>query len=207
MLKAHEKYEVYRIEKLNEEESLELFSLHAFGEKVLIASFMELSKRFVRRCEGLSLALEVLGSFVANKKSLKVWEDALKKFEVFPEIEILEKLQISYDSLKDHRDQNLFLDTTCFFVGKDKNDTIAILDECDYYTELRLQSLIDRNLLSVETNNKLGMHQLLQDMGRKVVREEAKNPEEHTRLWCHRESFNILREKNARNVKLMCMLY
>ncbi|KAM7477431.1 hypothetical protein LguiA_025644 [Lonicera macranthoides] len=194
LLKAHEKYEVHRIEKLNEDESLELFSLHAFGEKVPAASLVEHSKRFVRHCQGLPLALEVLGSVVANKK-LKVWEDALKKLEVLPETKILEKLKISYDSLKNHHDQNLFLDIACFFVGKDKNDTVAILDGCDYYTELGLQNLIDRSLLSIETNNKLGMHQLLQGMGRKVVREEAKNPEEHTRLWRHMESFSILKDK------------
>ncbi|KAM7477429.1 hypothetical protein LguiA_025642 [Lonicera macranthoides] len=123
LLKAHEKYEVHWIQRLNEHESLELFSLHAFGKRVPVASLAEHSKN--------------------------------------------------------------------------KNDTIAILDGCHYNAELGLQNLIDRNLLSIDEHNKLGMHQLLQDMGREVVCEEAKYPEERTRLWCHRESFNILRDKTG----------
>ncbi|KAM7477406.1 hypothetical protein LguiA_025619 [Lonicera macranthoides] len=196
LLKAHEKFIVYKIENLNDDESLELFSLHAFGKKSPVADYLEQSKRFVHHCQGLPLALEVLGSSVSGKP-LEVWESALRKLEVIPETKVLEKLKISYDSLENTHDQNLFLDIACFFVGKHKNDTVAILEGCDYYTELGIQNLIDRNLLSVEENKRLGMHQLLQDMGRQVVYEESQNPEEHTRLWRHKDSFNILRDQTG----------
>ncbi|KAM7477422.1 hypothetical protein LguiA_025635 [Lonicera macranthoides] len=196
LLKAHEKFVVHKIENLNDDESLELFSFHAFGESRPFAGFLKHSKRFVQHCQGLPLALEVLGSSVSGK-TLDVWESALRKLQVIPETKIIEKLKISYDSLENKHDQNLFLDIACFFVGKDKNDTVAILDGCDYYSACGIQSLIDRNLLTVEKNNKLGMHQSLQDMGRQVIYEESQNPEERTRLWHHKDSFNILKDQTG----------
>ncbi|KAM7477417.1 hypothetical protein LguiA_025630 [Lonicera macranthoides] len=49
------------------------------------------------------------------------------------------------------------------------------------------------------------MHQLLQDMGRQVVYEESQNPEEHTRLWRHKDSFNILRDQTG-SIKVKCLI-
>ncbi|KAM7477399.1 hypothetical protein LguiA_025612 [Lonicera macranthoides] len=200
LLKAHEKFVVHKIENLNDVNSLELFSLHAFQKSRPLPNFVKQSKRFVRHCQGLPLALVVLGSSVSGKP-LDVWESALRKLQVIPETDIIQKLKVSYDSLKDKNEQFLFLDIACFFVGKHKNDIIAILDGCDGYAAYGIQNLVDRNLLLVDENNKLGMHQLLQDMGRQVVYEESQNLEEHTRLWRHQDSLNILRDK-AGSVKV-----
>ncbi|GFY89440.1 hypothetical protein Acr_06g0013800 [Actinidia rufa] len=38
----------------------------------------------------------------------------------------------------------------CFFAGKKKNDTIRILDGCEYYTLAGIHNLVDRNLLTIE---------------------------------------------------------
>ncbi|KAM7477393.1 hypothetical protein LguiA_025606 [Lonicera macranthoides] len=192
-LTVSELYQVQRIEELTERESLELFSCHAFGQSHPAEGYMVHSQRFVHHCGGIPLALEVLGSSVYGR-SLDVWESALKKLEAKPNMKVLEKLKISYDSLQDDDDRYLFLDIACFFVGKKKNDLLTILDGFNYHTAYGIQNLIDRNLLIVE-NDRLGMHQLLQDMGRQIVREESKYPEEHSRLWQHEESFNILKGK------------
>lgn len=192
-LTVGECYQVQRIEELTEPESLELFSCHAFGQSQPAEGYMVQSQKFVRHCGGIPLALEVLGSSVCGR-SLDIWESALKKLEAKPHMKVLEKLKISYDSLQDEYDRYLFLDIACFFVGKKKNDLLTILDGCNYHTADGIQSLIDRNLLKVE-NDRLGMHQLLQDMGKQVVHEESKHPEERSRLWQHEESFNILKGK------------
>ncbi|CAH1441195.1 unnamed protein product [Lactuca virosa] len=46
------------------------------------------------------------------------------------------------------------------------------------------------------------MHQLLQEMGKTIVREESPNkPWKRSRLWCHEESFEVLkRKKGTENV-------
>ncbi|XP_058190549.1 disease resistance protein RPV1-like [Rhododendron vialii] len=188
----HEIYKVYRLEKLSDDESLELFSWHAFRQKHPIQSHIALSKRFVQYCDGLPLALQVLGSS-CREKSIDVWESDLHKLQADSDYTILEKLKISYDSLQDNHDQNLFLEIACFFAGKKKNDTIAILEGCDYFALAGIHNLVDRNLLTIE-NEKLGMHQLLQDMGKQIVCQESKHPEKRSRIWRHMESFSVLSE-------------
>lgn len=52
----------YRLEEMEEGESLELFSWHAFKQATPAPDFVELSKRVVAYSRRLPLALEVLGS-------------------------------------------------------------------------------------------------------------------------------------------------
>ncbi|KAK2992852.1 hypothetical protein RJ640_011945 [Escallonia rubra] len=47
------------------DESSKLFSLHAFGQDHPIEGYVKQSERLVKRCEGLPLALQVLGSFLS----------------------------------------------------------------------------------------------------------------------------------------------
>ncbi|KAM7493437.1 hypothetical protein LguiB_028046 [Lonicera macranthoides] len=197
LLTVNELYQMHKIEKLTERESLELFSCHAFGQSHLAKGYMVQSQKFVHHCGGIPLALEVLGSSVSGR-SLDVWENALKKLDAKPHMKVLDKLRISYDSLQDEYDRYLFLDIACFFIGKKKNDLLTILDGCNYHTADGIQSLVDRNLLIVE-NDRMGMHPLLQEMGKQIVREESKYPEEHSRVWQHEESFDILKEKIGTN--------
>ncbi|GFS34321.1 hypothetical protein Acr_00g0033260 [Actinidia rufa] len=188
-------YQVYEPEKLSTDEALELFSRHAFGENKPIQGYKELSEMFVQHCEGLPLALQVLGSSV-RRKSLDVWKSMLQKLQTLSDSKILEKLEISFDSLQDKHDKNVFLEIACFFVGKKKNDTITILDGCEYYTLAGIHNLLDRNLLTIE-NGKLRMHHLIQDMGKQIVFRESDYPQERSRIWRHKESFNILNEKDG----------
>ncbi|XP_058216948.1 disease resistance protein RPV1-like [Rhododendron vialii] len=61
LLGAYEFYKVHRLENLSEEESLELFSWHAFGKCCPNNGYGEVSKRAVSYCGGLPLAIKVLG--------------------------------------------------------------------------------------------------------------------------------------------------
>ncbi|KAK2974043.1 hypothetical protein RJ640_006235 [Escallonia rubra] len=138
-------------------------------------------------------------------KTKAEWGSALEKLEAIPEGQILNKLKISYDSLQDDHDRNLFLDIACFFVGKDKDWTSTILDGCEFFTTIGIHNLIDRFLLRVGPgDNKLMMHQLIQDMGREIVKQEStREPGKRSRLW-HTEAFNVLGEKTP--LKLLKMV-
>ncbi|KAM7477397.1 hypothetical protein LguiA_025610 [Lonicera macranthoides] len=194
LLTVNEQYQMHKIEKLTDRESFELFNYHAFGQSHPAKGYMVQSQKFVSHCGGIPLALEVLGGSVSGR-SLDVWESALKKLDAQPHMGVVEKLKISYVSLQDEYDKSLFLDIACFFVGKKKNDLLTILDGCNYHTADGIQSLIDRNLLIVE-NDRIGMHPLLQEMGKQIVREESiLRPEERSRLWQHQESFDVLNGK------------
>ncbi|XP_058191987.1 disease resistance protein RPV1-like [Rhododendron vialii] len=190
-------HEVHQLSPLNNEDSLELFSLHAFGQAHPIDNFLDYAMRVVHYCGGLPLALQVLGSSLSGR-SVDVWVSALKKLEAIPDGQILRTLMISYDCLQDDHDKELFLHIACFFVGRDRDWTINILDECGLYTTIGIENLKDRCLLTVDGRNNLEMHKLLQDMGREIVQQESpKVLGSRTRLWRDNDSFKVLREKSG----------
>ncbi|KAL7257871.1 hypothetical protein ACSBR1_004062 [Camellia fascicularis] len=197
LLKAHEVRRVHKVEKLDNDESLELFSWHAFGKNRPIDGFIEDSERVVQYCGGLPLAIKILGSSLSGR-SLNVWKSQLQKLKAIPNFEVIEKLKISYDSLQDDHDKNLFLHVACFFVGMDEDQVVTILDRCEFYTMVGIQNLIDRCLLTIDEHKKLVMHQLVQEMGREIVRQESpKEPEERSRLWNCKDSLNVWRENTG----------
>ncbi|XP_059654654.1 disease resistance protein RPV1-like [Cornus florida] len=127
LLKAHELDKIYKVEELNDHESFQLFYWHAFGPDHPIEAYSKKSKRVVQYCGGLPLAFQMLGSSLSGRL-VDMWESTLKKLEAIPNSQILKKLKISFVSLQDDHDRNLFLNIACSFVRKDKDFTITILD-------------------------------------------------------------------------------
>ncbi|KAM7501060.1 hypothetical protein LguiA_025474 [Lonicera macranthoides] len=197
LLRAHEVYKLHIVENLSLYESLELFCWHAFGKEHPDKGYEEQSERAVYHCGGLPLACEILGSSLAGK-STEVWASTLEKLEAIPETKILNSLKISFDSLQDDNDKNLFLHIACFFVGHNKDETIEILDKCDFFTVCGIQNLVDRCFISINECNKLMMHQLLQEMGWQIVDQELpKEPWRRSRLWRLKDSFIVLKGKKG----------
>ncbi|GJT56114.1 Toll/interleukin-1 receptor domain-containing protein [Tanacetum coccineum] len=59
--------------------------------------------------------------------------------------------------------------------------------------------VLGRCLLHIDRDNVLSMHSLIQEMGRDEVRQESpKKPWKRSRLWCHEESFKVLRQKKGK---------
>lgn len=187
---------MYKLKPLDAKESLQLFSWHAFGEDSPPLEYMDLTIDFVHHCKGIPLALKVLGSSLGDL-SIEVWESALRKLKAIPDSKILQKLRISYECLPDDNVQNMFLDIVCFFVGKDKDYAVTVLDGCGFYSVVGIQILVDRCLLAID-HDKLMVHQLLQDMGREIIREESPwEPTKQSRIWKHKDAFNILLGKTG----------
>ncbi|KAK4370986.1 hypothetical protein RND71_010461 [Anisodus tanguticus] len=187
---------MYKLKTLDAKESLELFSWHAFGEESPPLEYMALTIDVVHHCKGVPLALKVLGSSLGDT-SIEVWGSALRKLKAIPDSKILEKLRISYECLPDDNVQNLFLDIVCFFAGKDKDYAVTILDRCGFFSVVGIQILVDRCLLAID-HNKLMVHHLLQDMGREIIREESPwEPRKRSRIWKHKDAFNILQLKTG----------
>ncbi|KAJ9558899.1 hypothetical protein OSB04_013513 [Centaurea solstitialis] len=76
--------------------------------------------------------------------------------------------------------------------------TETILKACELHTVLGIMNLVDRSLLSIDSDNKLMMHQLVQETGRDMVRQESPDmPEKRSRLWCHEESLKVFETKKG----------
>ncbi|KAL6289850.1 hypothetical protein ACE6H2_007360 [Prunus campanulata] len=196
LLKSHQVTKVHEVETLHYKESLELFSWHAFGQDHPIEGYKEYSEKLVHHSGGLPLALKVLGSSLLGE-SINVWKSALEKLEAIPNGEIVNKLKVSYDSLQDDHDRKLFLHIACFFIGRDKDYIVNILDGCDLYTIVGIQNLIDKCLVSIDEFDKVHMHDMIRGMGREIVRLESEKPWKRSRVWQNKDSFNILIEKNG----------
>ncbi|XP_024961907.1 disease resistance protein RRS1-like [Cynara cardunculus var. scolymus] len=181
----------YSMELLDEDESLELLSLHAFGFKIPMEGYKELAKEVLQYCEGNPLALEVLGSSLSEDNSIVFWRSTLDLLKKDMNSGIQRVLMRSYNSLPYISNKELFLHIACFFVGED-TDYVAKILEHDYSASSGIKTLTNKCLLSVSPNNTLVMHRLLQEMGRSIIRQESKHLAERSRVWLSIDSCQIL---------------
>ncbi|KAL8232439.1 hypothetical protein R6Q57_002217 [Mikania cordata] len=184
----------YQMTLLNDAELSQLLCHHAFGSKTPIEGFEEFVLQAVQYCEGNPLALEVLGSYFSHNSTINYWRSQLNLLERDMHLKIQDVLKTSYDSLPYKSVKMLFLHIACFFVGKDMNYVVEIL-EPDYSAILGIQTLINRCLVSVSSNKKLTMHRLLQEMGKNIVRQESDLPANRSRVWLSGDSYKILRKR------------
>ncbi|KAK8464562.1 hypothetical protein PHAVU_010G025232 [Phaseolus vulgaris] len=69
-------------------------------------------------------------------------------------------------------EKDLFLDVCCFFVDKARDYVTNILNNGGVlYADSGIRVLIERSLIQVKKNNKLGMHPSLREMGREIIDE------------------------------------
>ncbi|XP_042488994.1 disease resistance protein RUN1-like [Macadamia integrifolia] len=188
MLEVDEKYIV---KTMNQYESLQLFSRHAFQQNHPLEGYEKLSNEVIQYAGGLPLALKVLGSLLCKRIQVE-WENELKKLRKIPNDQILEKLEISYNALDDF-DRTIFLDITCFFIGKYKDIAITALDACGLSGEAGIKLLTERSLITIDQYNILCMHDLIRDMGREIVRKQSpRKPGGRSRLWDNDNAIDVL---------------
>ena len=194
VLIAHHVGNIYEMKELDEQHSLELFCWNAFGQGCPKPGFQDVSVRAVHYAKGLPLALKVIGSDLAtlHEESLEAWEDALEEYEnTPPKKDIQDVLKISYDRL-DNDAKQVFLDIACFFKGERVEYVNKILDEFGSASKIKL--LANKSLVAVDKGC-LKMHDLIQEMGREIVRNEApNNPGERSRVWDYEDVLEILNE-------------
>ncbi|XP_031405968.1 TMV resistance protein N-like isoform X1 [Punica granatum] len=188
---------IYKLPLLNNHESGQLFKQYAFRNCDPSEEFFELAKAVVSYCEGLPLALEVLGSYLLEL-SVEDWKSALHQLGRNPHSDIQMKLEISYHALGSEDDKKLFLDIACFFVGWDKNLVVKVLEACDLCVGLGLDVLSRRSLVKITKKNKLEMHDMIRDMGREIVRRESpQNPGKRSRLFSLNDILATLRNHSG----------
>nr|WIL60004.1 nodulation protein [Melilotus officinalis] len=197
---------VYEVEELNCEEALELFGWNAFKIEEIDPSYEDISKRVVLYSNGLPLAVELIGSDLYGKTKLE-WKSALDTYEKIPHENIQEILRVSYYGLKEF-EKEIFLDIACFFKGYRLSDVMNIL--CSgrgFDPDYAIQVLVDKSLIKID-NCRVRLHDMIQDMGREIVRlESPSKPGERSRLWFYKDILHVFKENKGSDKIEIVMLH
>ncbi|XP_039156768.1 disease resistance protein RPV1-like [Eucalyptus grandis] len=178
-------------------QSLKLFSKHAFRRDSPLDKDMNQSNRAIEIAKGLPLALEVIGSLLCRTKK-ENWDGKLKEWEKIPPEDVLSKLKISYDALRDH-EQRIFLDIACLFIGHEKDVMIYFWDDSRFFPKEAMDVLENMSLMKIDDNKKVWMHDLVRDLGREIVHQESKlKIEEQSRVWDPEEALGLLRTQKKK---------
>ncbi|XP_039167587.1 disease resistance protein RUN1-like [Eucalyptus grandis] len=197
----------YELKEIAEDESLILFSRHAFLKDSPPSEFDSLSRAIVSTTGGLPLALEVIGSSLCGRKR-KIWEETLKELQKVPHERVREKLMISYNALN-YNEKQIFLDIACFFIGEDLRYASYMWDACGYGPWMGIETLSFMSLIKIGDHGKVQMHDQLRDLGREIVQQEDYEvPMNRSRLWMHDEAVEVLerhKEIQKVRVRLLCL--
>ena len=183
---------IYQTEELNNNEALKLFSRKAFKNDCPLEGYEELSQEFIYYAKGVPLALEVVGSSLLHG-NVDLWKRTLAGIKQNPPRDILEVLKISFDSLEES-EKNLFLDIACFFNREHYKTNIlqALHDQLDRDIDI----LLKKSLITISWGY-LQMHDLLQNLGRKIVCCESIEAGRRSRVWCIKDVFHVLKENTV----------
>ena len=189
---------LHEVKQLHSNEALELLSQYVFGRNLPKKDFDEdLLNRVVYYCQGLPLALKVLGSLLCDK-TRREWESELHKLEKEPEVKIQNVLKISFDGL-DASQKVVFLDIACFFEGGDRDFISKVLDGCNLYGEINIRQLWERCLISISQCNSIHMHDLIKRMGWTIIQEQyPEEPSKWSRLWSPSDIYSAFISEKVR---------
>ncbi|KAM5546383.1 hypothetical protein ABKV19_002520 [Rosa sericea] len=196
---------IYEVKELAYDEALELFHLIAFRNKSPPGDYTTFAKEVVDYAGGNPLALTILGSVIfCHCESKKDWEDELVKLKKFPNKKIQNVLRFSYDGLEEN-EREIFLDIACYHRGKQIDKAKRILDACGFCANAGVKILVDMSLISIGEYSTLKMHDLIQEMGREIVRDQCvKNPGKPSRLWLADDVRRVL-TNNTGTEDIECM--
>ncbi|KAL3745179.1 hypothetical protein ACJRO7_014310 [Eucalyptus globulus] len=196
---------MYQLNELSLDQSLILFSRHAFRKDYPPDDYKVISHDVVSTTAGLPLALEVIGSFLCGKRK-DVWKGTLKRLEKVPHEKVREKLKISYDAL-DYRQQQIFLDIACLFVGSHQQNPTYMWDACDFFPGMGIEVLSLMSLIKIDEHGKLLMHDQLRDLGREIIYlENPREPQERSRLWIYEEALDVFDNcKGTRKIEALSL--
>ncbi|KAL7615524.1 hypothetical protein Lser_V15G03511 [Lactuca serriola] len=186
------------LQGLHETESWKLLCLHAFKCNYPKTGYEGVLYKLVKYCQGHPLALVVLGKSLYDR-DVTYWEGCIEGLKKETDSHVNNVLRMSFNSLPSKNDKDLFKYIACFFVGIDRDVAETILKACNINIRSGIPNLLDRFLLSIGWKNELKMHQLVQEMGRFEVRQESHDkPWKRSLLWCHEESFRVLKQKKGK---------
>jgi hypothetical protein len=160
--------------------------------------YVHVLERVVAYASGLPLALEVMGSHLF-KKTIEQCKDVLDRYERIPDRKIQMVLQLSFETLE-VEEKSVFLDIACCFKGYALTRVEKILHV--HHGEImkdHINVLVEKSLIKIDESGKVTLHDLLEDMGKEIVRQESpEDPGKRSRLWAYKDIKEVLQENKVR---------
>ncbi|XP_031501013.2 disease resistance protein Roq1-like [Nymphaea colorata] len=181
IMKGIENHKIYKPNELDEDESLKLFSHHAFQSERPLERFVELAKQVVQLTGGLPLELEIFGSLFYNIRTEDEWEEMLVRLMSAEDQDVQgiqhggvqERLRIAYEEL-DSNEKRIFLDIACFFIGRGKEYAMHMWEACGLHPSSAIEVLLRKSLVQIDSEkDEFVMHDRIRDMGREIVISEG----------------------------------
>ncbi|XP_020223697.1 TMV resistance protein N isoform X2 [Cajanus cajan] len=208
LLKSHGVEKTYEVDMLNKKDAFKLLSWSAFKTDKVDSCYQNILNRVVTFTSGLPLALEVIGSNLFGKR-IEEWESALDRYERIPNKKIQDILRVSFDSLEED-EQDIFLDIACCFKGYALTYVKEILsNHHGFRPEYGIGVLIDKSLVKIDACGCVTLHDLIEDMGKEIVRKESpEEPGKRSRLWCPEDIVEVLEEnKGTKRIQIINLDY
>ncbi|KAK9080146.1 hypothetical protein SSX86_001821 [Deinandra increscens subsp. villosa] len=191
LLKLHKITELYLCEEMQDDEALSLFCQSAFKQSHPTHGYEKLSHDIVKLAGGLPLALNVYGS-VLCEMDVNYWKEMLKKLSEYPEKEVLGRLEVVYARL-DENQRKAFIYIACFLKGRNKDLVKDILTSIGLYSECGIINLMNKCLITINLEDNVWMHDLLQQMCWKILHTESdRYNRKHIAIKCHEDIADVL---------------
>ncbi|XP_013630634.1 PREDICTED: protein DA1-related 4-like isoform X2 [Brassica oleracea var. oleracea] len=157
--------DIYRVQGLNEQEALQLFSQTVFEKDVPEQNDRELSLKVIDYANGNPLALSIYGQELKGKKS--EMEATFLELKQCPPQKIQDGLRSVYSALSDN-EKHIFLYIACFFKGENVDYVAQLLKGCGYFPRAGIDILVEKCLVNISENT-LQMNDLIQDIFREII--------------------------------------
>ncbi|KAK3419697.1 hypothetical protein EUGRSUZ_G00368 [Eucalyptus grandis] len=195
--------EKYELKQMNDGLAFQLFCKYAFRGKPVPQEFSSLARDISLATGGLPSVIQVVGSSLYGKP-IKFWEEALDRLKREPfNKEVKRILKRRYEALEDNA-QQIFLDTACFFMGKDKTIPYYMWEACKYDPCRGVDELHNMSLVKTRENNELWMNNQLKVFGREIVKEEnPRKPFKRSRLWNQEDIERVLNKRKVDAVEAL----
>ncbi|KAH9726273.1 ADP-ribosyl cyclase/cyclic ADP-ribose hydrolase [Citrus sinensis] len=76
--------------------------------------------------------------------------------------------------------------------GEHVDPVMKFFNASGFYPEIGMSVLVDKSLIAIDSYIKITMHDLLQELGREIVRQESIDPGNRSRLWHHEDIYEVL---------------
>ncbi|XP_018717468.2 disease resistance protein RUN1-like [Eucalyptus grandis] len=199
----------YEHKQMDEEQSLVLFSRHAFRRDHPPREFLALSHLVVSTMEGIPLAVKVVGSFLCEKPS-RIWRETIRKMQNIPHMAVQEKFRIICEEMGDDRknaEDASSVATPCPSILRNENDYEVFLsfrgvDTRRGFSDYLYCSLVDVGIRVFRDDDELREGESLsEDLIRAIRNSNVLIPiisvNYASSKWCLDELIEMMKSKNC----------